>query len=298
MKVLFGELPPSRFVTWTDLTECGCLLARTLARENITSVIGVPRSGLFLANLIAVYLHIPLFAFDQKRRCLRTIGAGGRLPNSTDLGGNPVLVDDTVSSGRTLNYVWEVLRGHYGIRNCLKLVAYSSEWGEGLVDMAGWYYERPHYLEWCFVNTFWARSFAYDFDGVLCEDFVGGDATQYKRHLEEAKALYVPRLFPIFVVSARLEETRNDCLVWLAKHGVSVKSLILWERDEHSRWQSATAVAEWKSLHLRRLRSESGVRGFIESDPFQAEWISRAASMPVLCPMSKTVYAQHLHLWK
>lgn len=85
-------------------------------RENLTKiprdicgVVGVPRSGMLPATIIAEYLNVPMFDLHS----LVEIGHGGR-PLKRTTGNKLLVVDDTCFHGNSLTVTKRVLRDQEG----------------------------------------------------------------------------------------------------------------------------------------------------------------------------------------
>lgn len=287
-------IPKDAFVTTADLIRLSQGLARELASENFDAVIGVARSGIIAASTIAVELHLPLFSVSPVSGRLHALGSGWRLGdegNATPRAA--LLVDDTVANGHTLEKVRSTIKEIPIAAGAAILVNPDKR---ETVDFAAATYPLPHYLEWCFVNTQWARNMAFDFDGILCDDpAFPDDDPAYAQFLINAPAKYLPRLLPAVIVSARCEWTRQDSLKWLTRHRLRPRELILWQGDPDDRWTDPDRVANWKADHLRRLRNSHDILIYAESDPRQAAVIAAQADIAVLCPAAGTVYNADKH---
>lgn len=264
----------------------------------ITAVIAVARSGLLPGVIFATALHVPLFAISPIRRVLTEVGNGYRLGQAgrAALNGPCIIVDDTASYGGTMQTVLHAAAGQIDLRKAYTAAIYADPDAAKKFDFVGRIYPQPHYLEWNFVNTFWARDMAYDFDGILCEDPAFFDTDpRYAAFIAEAHPLYLPKLFPPVVLSARCETARAASTEWLARHGVRPRRMILWEGRPDDRWAAPDTVAAWKADQLRRLHEAESIAIYAESDPRQAAAIAERSGLPVICPAAQRVYNQHLH---
>ena len=290
------EIPVDRFILTEDLVRYAIKLAGVVAKEGFDAVIGAARSGLLAATPIATLLHLPLFSISPVSGELLALGSGFRLGDA----GNSVpkrslFVDDTISNGGTIKHIYRILKEH-NIVPAASAAIFASPHVVNLVTYTAALYRQPHYLEWCFVNTFWAQKMAYDFDGILCEDPTVYDTDPaYKEFILHAKALYLPKMFPINIISARCEYTRPGSKRWLKKHNIKADNLILWSGDSEARWIKKETVAEWKAAQILKYKDAWDTHIFAESDPYQAEIISNIAKIAVLCPAARKVFNQHLH---
>jgi orotate phosphoribosyltransferase len=159
-----------------------------------------------------------------------------------------------------------------------------------LVDRCAFILDGLHYLEWNWCNAGHGAACAYDFDGILCRECTpeeDDDGPRYRRFLEAAEPLYLPRREPVpLVATGRHEKYRAETLAWLARHGVRADRLVMrdWEWTPDMDWQAR--VGTWKATLYRR----SGCILFAESEPRQAAIIAQVSGMPVLCPAAGCVF--------
>lgn len=232
------------WISYADLCNDSKILARRLAARNVHGVVGVARSGVLPAAIVAQHLHVPLFLFSPKTNAITYIGGGARLEATTPNPDQLVLIDDTCASGRTLAHAAGVTKiGRAAVvyatsDSAPRLLAYAR-----ILDL-------PHILEWNFWNSLYMSALATDLDGVLCPDPTEEDVKseeRYRRWAENVQAWEGPRRSPVqAIISARPEWLRDITTRWLAKHGFKYKELILapeFTRD----WRTQV---EWKAKVL------------------------------------------------
>ncbi len=286
-----------QFLTLNDLNAATLDLASKL--PPIRGVAGVPVSGMLVAPILSTLLHVPLYeaSFESGlRRCAH--GQRG-LTRHVDKSLPLLIVDDTISSGRSLGDVRKKLKTE---TNLLYAVPLASVRAASQVDFYGRLYPEPHLLEWNLPNTGYVRTLGFpgfengtgvmlDFDGVLCPD-----PKHYDEDTEEGRKAYlqwiaevsigtfVPRMFSVpDIVSYRCEYTREASEAWLTKHGIKYERLHLWgdanltpaEQAASRTWQAK----DWKGKIYR----ESRCGLFVESCERQARDIASVANKPVLC---------------
>jgi hypoxanthine phosphoribosyltransferase len=281
-----------RFITTARLAAYTMELARHIPLARFRAIIGVARSGLIPASIIATIAHLPLWAVSPTSVGVEYVGNGYRLAAQvTGLQTPALIVDDTVSAGGTLEAVKNNLRSYVDQRKLATAAILAAPEVADKVDFVVRIYPRPHYLEWCFANTFYAQYLAFDMDGIICDDPPGPDTDPlYDEHLKHAAPLYVPRMWPATIITARCESTRRDTEEWLKRHGITVRQLIMWAGDPDARWKAYDTVAAWKAEHLKRLRRELAITAYVESAPHIAMMISETARLPVVCPVAERVF--------
>jgi hypothetical protein len=135
--------------------------------------------------------------------------------------------------------------------------------------------DHPHILEWCLFNCGFAKRIAFDFDGILTFD-----GTE--------KSLYRPVKYPIeLIVTGRLEKERERSALWLSRHGIQYRKMIMWpgsmeERDKAGHF----GIAQFKASHFKKTKLEF----FVESHPEQAAEIARISKRTVICPSIAKVF--------
>ncbi len=302
----FGEVDrPYRWVSTATLAATTRQLIGQLP-SSIAGIVGIPRSGMIPASILATMLQVPLLELDNSGeiRCLGHGGRGAAFGWSSTATGQLVVVDDTVYSGRTIARAREQTRS---IREHLVFAAvFVRPEVSSAVDLAGAYLQSPHLLEWNFFNSavivgnaadpaLWGGA-ALDFDGILCEDPTVPDADDglgldaYMQWMEAARPKWLPRSLVIpCIITARLEKWRSITVKWLQKHGVVCQSLIMHPANCASE-RNACDIAGWKSEQLKR----SGCTWYVESDPNQARRINLQTGLRVICPDIETIFSSQM----
>lgn len=283
---------------------------------NVSRIVGIARSGLIPASHLAARLHMPLYALDTARKQLTPCGHGWRLHERREQPGPWLVVDDTQMTGRSLKQAHAVL-------NSLPVLAgesrpeilYSVVYRNPdlkpfpVPDLWAAELRNPHYLEWNFFNSIFSPHIAVDFDGILCEDWTGGDdsGARYEAFLSTARPLYLPRKAPLpLIVSGRLERWRSPTLDWLTRWGVTVPDLPPTRYAKQKGWGSRSMVhlfpgttAERNKPHaVSTYKAETyldyarvlDLKVFVESCPIQAREIAEFSQLPVICPAAAKVW--------
>lgn len=291
---LIGFIPPSKFIKTSKLVEDTITTVGFLSQidERIKGIIGIPRSGLIPASILATNMHLPLFSIDKEGKLIQ-LQTGGRAENLSITDGKWLLVDDTCVSGTAIKKAAEKLglsRDEY-----VSLAIYCDNLKS--VDFGAFLYYAPHFLEWCFVNTFYAKHAYFDLDGIICEDWIDpkGEYTEFGnpdriKFLYNAKPIYLPRKFPIKIITARPIAFAAITMQWLQKMQIKVEEIYFWEEHPDERWKHPLTVAEWKADILSRIKKRRHVNFYIESNPSQALAIMQLAALPVICPMAEEVF--------
>jgi uncharacterized HAD superfamily protein len=285
------HIPAWAFVTTRRLVADTYNLLADLPAE-ISAVVGIARSGLLPAGIIAMERHRPLFAATLEGH-VHPVGYGGRMIGQRASLAQTrlvLLVDDTASTGTALDLVRPWVQTAFPGAAIITAAIYCTPQSLSRVDWPGVVYPRPHYLEWNLVNSGVIHEAGLDFDGILCEDCppkADDDGDAYCRFLETARPKYIPRREPIAaIVTARLEKYRQPTLRWLERWGIECRQLVMGPWKTMAARQKPGAIARWKAGQFARLPLEL----FVESDPGQAAEICRLAKKPVLCPAAERVF--------
>jgi uncharacterized HAD superfamily protein len=144
-----------------------------------------------------------------------------------------------------------------------------------------------------------SKSFAVDFDGILCYDAEkeqDDDGERYIDFIKNAKPLYLPRKKPIpLIVTARIEKYREITEEWLANHNIQFDKLVMHEAKT-LRERELDNISKYKAHHINKW-AENNINLkpliFFESDDNQAKQIKSFLtnkSNLVICPSSTKVY--------
>lgn len=267
------------FVNYAELAKDAKEFARNL--PPCDAVVGIPRSGLLPAAIMANALNVRLGVM------------AGNGPHFIDGGArdakgaikNVIVVDDSVDSGAAMKKAREAMppwcRAVYA---CL----YVTPGAEGLVDKYYRSVTQPRMFEWNYSNHGSLIDACIDIDGVLCDDPTeeqNDDGEKYRAFIKGAR----PKIRPVrkmgWLVTSRLEKYRKETLVWLAENGFQFENLVMAPYATKAEREKADAYALLKAQAL----AVSGKRFFIESDGATAKKIFALAGKPVLCTETMTV---------
>lgn len=261
--------------------------SHTLPRD-LDVVVGIPRSGLLAANLLALHRDLPVTDLAGLVAG-RTLGTGQRY-GGADAGNilqrpaRILVVDDSVYSGASLIEA----RNRIAAANLSHDIIYGAVFvtPEAVRDGHVAHYAEvvpgPRLFEWNIMHTPMMASFCVDIDGVLCADpeaAENDDGPRYREFLRTARALALPRYEIGWLVTSRLERYRAETEDWLARHGVRYRNLLMMDYPDQAARQQARAYDAFKAAAYR----DTGAELFIESAPHTAAGVARIARRPVFC---------------
>lgn len=260
-------------------------------------IVGIPRSGLLAANILALHLNLPLTDVDGlcDGRLFRT---GKRVTRgmADDLLASPrhvVVVDDCVSLGNELGKVRARLEEADLPHRLTYLCVYAFPEGVHHADVVLETVPRPMCFEWSFLHSDVLGQVCLDIDGVLCVDPTkdeDDDGPRYAEFLRCARPLFVPTAEVGALVTSRLERYREPTEAWLREHGIRYRQLIMMDVPEgQSRTEGNRHVA-----FKARAYEETGAQLFVESSPGLALHLAEATGRPVLSLATNEMIAPSL----
>lgn len=254
-----------------------------LDRSKFDVVVGIPRSGMIAASIVATYLQMPLATLEGYLAGI-VHGRGGKPVAASE---RILLMDDTSNKGGAMARAVGMLRGKAkSITRCAVFGPYQVENPAEIIDV---------WLEDCrgprgFAWNMWKHSrlprWGFDMDGVLCRDPTkaeNDDGPEYLRFMRDAEPLFLPTRPIGHIITGRLEKYRSETEDWLGRHGVEFLQLHMAPFHSKAERMQAMKFAGGRGGWKARIAREVGVELFIESCPKQAGIIAREAGIPVWC---------------
>ena len=245
-------------------------------------IVGIPRSGMLPANLLALYLNKPYTDINSfLNGHIYKAGSRGQFFDIKDFK-KILIVDDSIASGSAISKSKESLKNltsDFSIKYC---AIYVIPGKENLVD---YYFEvvpLPRYFQWNILNHTSLEKACFDIDGVLCVDPLpeqNDDGEKYIDFILHAQPLFIPGSRIGTIVTSRLEKYRRETEIWLEANNVKYNQLVLLDLPDMEARMKANCHAEHKA---KTYMSKSYIL-FIESSLSQAIVINRITKKPVLC---------------
>jgi orotate phosphoribosyltransferase len=256
--------------------------------RDVDIVAGVPRSGLLVANLLALHLNVPMtdIAGLIEGRVIQS-GARFRGSDSPRFLSQPrhvLVVDDSVCSGSAMQNVKAQLAAAALPHRLSFAAVYMAPEArlDGHVDLYREIVSMPRVFEWNLMHGAVLANSCMDIDGVLCldpTDEENDDGNQYLRFLRETPALLLPTAPVGWLVTSRLEKYRKQTEEWLARHKVQFGELRMMQYPNMAARRAARAYARFKC----DIYVETGAWLFIESDAALATQIAQLSGRSVFC---------------
>jgi uncharacterized HAD superfamily protein/adenine/guanine phosphoribosyltransferase-like PRPP-binding protein len=243
-------------------------------------IIGIPRSGLLIANIIATKFALPLSTPDDFVRGVQW--QSKYTLHTPEINNRVLLVEDSVVSGRRLSEALAQLQLHFPR---LQIEVASLFVAPRAVNKVNHYYviEKPPYLfEWnLLTSTHSFGKLCTDMDGVLCKDCpvdVDKDETAYEAWLKTVRPHLIPRFKIEAIVTSRLEKYRGLTEEWLRQHDVKYNQLLMMDLNRKED-KTFDATVHHKTVCIRRIKPF----WYWESNVDEAIEIHKDTELPVLC---------------
>jgi len=245
-------------------------------------IVGIPRSGMLPANLLALYLNKPYTDLNSfLNGHIYKAGARGQFFDIKEFK-KILVVDDSIASGSAILKCKESLKDYgeeFSISYCAIYVIPGKE------KMVDYYFETvplPRYFQWNIFNHTTLEKICFDIDGVLCIDpseDQNDDGPKYIDFILNAPPLYIPGSKIGTIVTSRLEKYRPQTETWLKNNNVKYNKLVMLDLPNKEARQKANSHGD----HKANTYKENGYILFIESSLSQAVEINKITKKPVLC---------------
>jgi hypoxanthine phosphoribosyltransferase len=246
--------------------------------NNFDIIIGIPRSGLFIADIIATKFGRPLTTPD--------LFAEGKIWGSNLIKApkeikRVLLVDDSVNSGESfIESTKKILKKNPNVI-IRRAALISTPNGKKKVDYVFLIKKPKHIFEWQIIQGFKLTKLATDMDGVLCEDCPVGISLveeEYIKWMKNAKPFMIPTNEIDTIITSRIETYRDITEKWLKENGCKYKKLKMMDlKNDYNK--DFEKVISFKIDAIKKSKPEL----FWESDFRQAVEIHQKSKVPVLC---------------
>lgn len=286
-----------RFITSEQL-QLDIKLLLSKIPPDITAIAGIARSGLSVATMLSMYLHLPMLTIRQTMNDIVDTGNGWRLGGSKHIDpkyDKVLIVDDTVMTGNSIKAIRPLVQSK--IKNAIYSAVYVNPLALTKPDIWAVDLSWPHILEWNVFNSVLSPSIAVDFDGILCYDCPIGsddDGPKYLDFIRNARPLYTPRKAQIpLIVTARIEKYRSETESWLKRNNIKWNKLIMHPANTLKE-READNIPAFKAKHYlewaKNHKPSPGPIIFMESEDAQAREIFRLSNLMTICPSTAEVY--------
>jgi uncharacterized HAD superfamily protein/adenine/guanine phosphoribosyltransferase-like PRPP-binding protein len=268
----------------SDLNSTILRNAHRLPRD-LDLVVGVPRSGLLAANLLALMANVRLTDLDAYvEGRVYTSGvtkASGMREERRDR--RKVLVlDDSIFGGGAMATARARVEAAGLDDEVIFAAVYGLQAEHPQADLVFETVPDPRLFQWNFMHHRFLEQSCVDIDGVLCHDPTqdeNDDGEAYLRFMTDARPLY-HMTHPIgTLVTSRLEKYRPQTEAWLASIGLRYGKLVMLDLPSAAERRRLAVHGSFKADYYRT----SDAILFIESENRQAQTIAQLSGKPVLC---------------
>lgn len=262
---------------------------------DIDVIVGVPRSGMLIAALIALHMNKPLTDIDSYVN--GKLYESGHTKNisanidSVSLVKKILIVEDSSYSGRSIKEAKaKVSSINDNSVEKIFFAAYVTREAADNVDIYFRIVNPPRVFEWNFMHNTLLERACVDIDGVLCEDPTkeeNDDGEKYTNFILNARPKYIPTRKIGWIVTSRLEKYREQTEIWLKKYGIEYDHLVMMNVATAEERQRLGNHARFKAEVFKK---ESSAIWFVESEKRQAKEIAEISGKDVFCIDSNYVY--------
>ena len=268
------------------IEDCKNLLLPQVHNLKLRGVLGVPRSGMLPASMIAMWLNLPLYYLDENNNAKILSGATGfggiRMKDFDDRDGRILVVDDTMYAGTAMKNMKSRL-----LEDVYFATVYFKPDCEHKPDFFARELSPPHLLEWNLFNCAYIEQALLDFDGIFSPNVpvdVCEDEPRYIDFIKNVKPFphRIPKTHCAGIVTGRLEKYRDITEEWLDRYNVKYGFLKMFptEMEEERNKNHVEKVSTFKA----KIFSESDAHFFIESEIPEAVKIRQKSGKLVICP--------------
>ena len=286
---------PAQPLTMRTIADLNGVIKRHLHRvsEGYDFVVGLPRSGLMPAAMVALHLNLPLVSLADlaaghlgQRDTNRWSPAHHRMARAAaaavPLSG--LVVDDTVNTGAAIrrfraSHAEMFADGRYRFTF---LAVYNSTHNPPDADITFETVAGPRVFEWNLMHHSMSDGYLSDLDGVLCPDGPpenSNDSGLYEQYILNAPLKLRPTFKLGAIVTSRLEKYRGQTREWLAKHDIRHDELIMLDLPNAETRRQLQLYGRYKADVYQAL---GGIL-FVESDSGQAHQIAQITGRPAFC---------------
>lgn len=249
------------FKTYENLTNCIIKNLHKIPRD-VDLIVGIPRSGTMVANILALYLNLPFTDIDKfvsggliktgsTRKCKNWI-------KEISEAKHVLIVDDSVSSGKAINETKNLIK-EKGIESHITYLAvYALAASCRKVDIYFELCEQPRMFEWNYMHH-WALEYCcMDINNII---------------FEKVRQRKIPKFIPTQKVGGLI--ACENAEEWLKEYGIEYDNICLVKNESN--------IAE----EIARIYKKSKYILFFEYDEKMAQNICVLSGKPVFCVSSR-----------
>lgn len=276
---------------YRSIDDLNKLIAQNLGRfdSDLDLIVGVPRSGMLPATILALYLNLPLTDLDSYINNDPVSGGQRldsimrhRIPAHKESRRKVLVIDDSLYSGSAMSIAKNKISRMKGSEdNIIYAVIYIHPKQIDQVDL--WFESiENRVFEWNILNHNILVNSCVDIDGILCRDpseKENDDSFEYLNFIKNVPVLNRPSFEIGWLVTNRLEKYRNATEQWLSNNRIIYKNLVMLDLPT----KEDRMAKNYNSQHKAHTYKRSDAVLFIESSHSQALGIAAISHKPVFC---------------
>lgn len=264
-------------------------------------VVGIPRSGLLVANMLGLHLNLPITDVDGLVDG-RLLSTGRRVlsdGNYLEEGSKVLIVDDSINTGYQMSKIKEQIYKH----DLPYKIVYSAVYVEpNSIDKVDIFYRilnTPRVFEWNLFHHIVLKSACVEIDGILCRDPSEEEneaGHKYRNFISNVAPAIVPTQKIGWLVTCRLEKYRELTEEWLRRNNIPYDNLVMMDYSTGEERKKAGNHGKYKANIYNKVKADL----FIERSRRQANEISKISGKPVICYQgnSEIIYPDKLSVLK
>ena len=267
-----------------------------IAKYKFDLIIGIPRSGMIPALMIALYLNVDCCSFPELLANNKIEKCGSRtIINRVDYPQSAkkiLIIEDSYGKGERLLELVATLPEDVRAKSIIAAIYSATKElpTNSVIDFFFEYIPKPRFFEWNIYHHNLVRNSIFDIDGVLCFDPTeeeNDDGEAYLSFLLNARPKFIPTLPIHTLVTSRLEKYRKQTEEWLKQHKIIYSHLYMIDlpsKEERKRLNIYAA-------HKAEVYRNNELVLFFESNKKQSEDIFKLTGKPVFCVESNKLYS-------
>ena len=263
--------------------------------SDVDVIVGVPRSGMIAALMIAELLNKPCASLCPSGEYSMVRGGTRESMTRTVSYGKLLLVEDVVNTGDSLARALQSWKERHpsGYPQILTAAIYvEGREAKDKVDI--WLQDNYRaddpdwFYEWNLLHHSKSDRCIWDIDGLLCKNPPDDhDTAVYESYLAAPIPMVIPTYKVGMFVTYRLEQYRGITESWLRSNGIRYSELCMFPAPDRDTRNAQMSPAFFKA-GIYNCRPDMLL--FIESDPDQARRIHEISGKPVYCYESGIMY--------
>lgn len=258
-------------------------------------IVGVPRSGLLAANLLALQLNLPFTdveGFINGRLIQSGVRMKAYMKPFKDYK-KVVIIEDSIWSGKSINEVKVKLKGIHQEKEILYAAVFA---GPDATDKVNIYFDicpGPRIFEWNLMHHNLLENCCVEMEGVICKSPTEeqmNDEPAYEQYLSTSEPLLRPTTTIGYLVTSGQERYRVLTEKWLAKHNIKYHKLIMSGEPDRDIGSKSHYNANFKAS----VYTNHNGWLFIANSEEEAKYIADKAGKPVYCMKKRKMISPNI----